>query len=58
MPECRFEDGEPAVARYAMSDGCVCFPNDRVQDLCSQHEHRASPLGNMMLLIDYVKEEQ
>ena len=37
MPQCRFEDGSPAVARLSTPRGCVCFPEDREQDLCAQH---------------------
>lgn len=36
-PLCRHGDGLLAVARFAMSEGCVCFPDDREQDLCAQH---------------------
>ena len=53
MPDCRF-CGEPAVAHYAMSAGCICYPNDREQDLCAQHENRATPLGRMVMVEDYV----
>lgn len=54
-PACVF-CGAPAVARYAMDRGCFCRPDDRVQDLCAQHEYKASPLGSMDLLIDYAGE--
>jgi hypothetical protein len=49
---CRFGCG-PAIARYAMDRGCVCFPDDREQDLCAQHVVRATPLGGMELIEAY-----
>jgi hypothetical protein len=52
---CRF-CGTPAVAVYALSDGCMCFPDDREQALCAQHEDRATPLGDMTLLRDFAPE--
>ena len=36
-PPCRFNDGLPAVARFSTPTGCVCYPDDREQDLCGQH---------------------
>lgn len=51
-PLCRFGD-RPAIARYALSDGCVCYPDDREQDLCVQHILRATPLGTMKKLVVY-----
>lgn len=52
-PLCRFECGW-AIARYAMDAGCVCFPDDREQDLCAQHIVRSTPLGSMTLIRKYV----
>jgi len=49
---CRFCSSE-AVARFSMSAGCVCYPDDREQDLCVQHVLRATPLGTMQLVEDY-----
>ena len=54
---CRFGDGAPAAAVYAMSGGCVVYPGDREQALCLQHEARATPLGTMTLLRDLLEEE-
>lgn len=51
-PPCRF-CGMPSIARYAMDEGCICYPDDREQDLCMQHENRATPLGSMELMINY-----
>lgn len=48
-PLCRF-CGTPAVVLVAMSRGCVCYPNDREQWLCSQHELRSEPLGTWEIL--------
>lgn len=49
---CRFSENtpqhtSPAVARYALSHGCVCFPEDREQDLCLQHAHDCGFLGTV-----------
>jgi hypothetical protein len=52
MPHCRFGDGE-AIGRFALSDGCVAFPEDREQDLCWHHARRATPLGSFELIADY-----
>jgi hypothetical protein len=46
---CRF-CGDVAAARYALSAGCLCYPDDREQDLCVQHIIRASPRGSMQLV--------
>lgn len=48
-PVCRFGCG-PAVGRFAFSKGCVCFPDDRVQDLCAQHACHSTPIGTMCLI--------
>lgn len=53
-PQCRFGDGD-AVARFRLSRGCVCFPDDREQDLCCQHIARATPLGTLELIVEYVQ---
>lgn len=53
-PTCRFDDGNIAIARFAMDRGCVCYPDDREQDLCAQHVLRATPLGSMTLIRRYV----
>lgn len=44
--------GERAVAVFAMSEGCVVYPDDREQALCWQHAHKAAPLGSMELTRD------
>jgi hypothetical protein len=36
-PVCRFGDGLPAVARFRTPYGCICYPDDREQNLCGQH---------------------
>lgn len=51
LTPCRFGDG-PAVAVFALSDGCACFPDDREQALCAQHALKASPIGAMTLTKD------
>ena len=55
MTDCRFRStapahDDPAVIRVALDEGCICFPDDREQDLCAQHAVRATPLGNMELV--------
>lgn len=48
---CRFcSDG--AVAVFTLSDGCICYPDDREQALCWHHAMRATPLGGMELRQD------
>jgi hypothetical protein len=49
---CRFDHRAPADAIYALSDGCLCYPDDREQALCRQHIDRATPLGTMTLVRD------
>jgi len=50
--KCRFCDDE-AVAKYTFSNGCVCYPEDREQNLCLQHIVKSNPLGSMVLIEDY-----
>lgn len=49
MSVCRF-CGQPAAVRVALSQGCLCYPDDREQYLCGQHLLRATPLGTMTLI--------
>lgn len=48
---CRF-DGSPATVLVALSDGCICHPEDREQWLCEQHFDRMTPLGTYHVLED------
>lgn len=50
---CRFGDG-PAIARFALDQGCIAFPDDRVQDLCAYHCRKAQPLGSFEIIEDYL----
>lgn len=50
---CRFDDGNYAVGRFAFSDGCVCYPDDKEQDLCIQHVVKSTPLGSFECLHSY-----
>jgi hypothetical protein len=51
---CRFcGEGSSAVGKYAMPEGCFCYPNDREQALCAQHVIRATPIGAMELVVIY-----
>jgi hypothetical protein len=52
MKRCRFCD-QKAITKYELSDGCICFPEDKEQYLCLQHESRAIPLGDMILLEEF-----
>lgn len=56
MIACRFGDSSPAVARFAMDRGCVCYRDDREQDLCAQHIINAEPLGSMEVIEVYEPE--
>lgn len=51
---CRFV-GCPrlAIGRYEVSEGCVCFPQDREQDLCIQHAESATPIGTFRIMLVY-----
>lgn len=58
MTYCRFKDlndrhTDPVVVRVALSEGCLCFPNDKEQDLCAYHFDKATPLGDMRIVEDY-----
>lgn len=55
VPLCRFCRW-PAVGIFELNRGCLCFPEDREQALCMQHVVRATPLGDMSLLIDLTVE--
>ena len=53
MPDCRHGDG-PAVARFRTPNGCVCFPDDREQDLCPQHIVKDGTIGpGVKMIADY-----
>jgi hypothetical protein len=53
MPSCR-HCGSPAVARFKTPQGCVCFPEDREQDLCMQHIIKDGMLGEgVEVVADY-----
>lgn len=53
MPKCRHCD-DHAVARYKTPQGCVCFPDDREQDLCMQHIIKDGMIGDdVEMIIDY-----
>lgn len=50
MPRCRFSDfnprhTEPAVVRVKLEAGCLCYPDDREQNLCWQHLHKLAENG-------------
>jgi hypothetical protein len=51
-PQCRFGDGE-AAAHVSVPGGCVCYPDDREQDLCLQHLSRCTPLDGLKVLGTY-----
>jgi hypothetical protein len=51
--KCRFETEfhkDKAVAVYILDRGCYCYPDDKIQALCAQHECNATPLGKMILV--------
>lgn len=39
-----------AVARFVMSEGCICYPHDRQQSLCIHHLGYSQPFGSMELV--------
>lgn len=53
MNLCSMGCGGEAIARFALSAGCVARRDDREQDLCYHHAMRSEPLGAMTLLLDY-----
>lgn len=44
---------DKAAGRYTMDRGCACFPDDREQDLCTNHALQSEPLGSMILVTVY-----
>jgi len=51
--KCRFGTElhqDMAVAVYIFDRGCYCYPNDKIQALCAQHECDATPIGRMILV--------
>ncbi len=48
---CRFGDSDPVVVRVELSAGCLCFPDDKTQDLCEYHYYKASPQGEMKVTV-------
>ena len=53
IPYCRHDHNVLAVARFSVDEGCVCFPEDREQDLCAQHIVKWGIIGNWSLLKVY-----
>lgn len=56
MIPCRFAEkgcDMPAVVQVGMDLGCVCFPDDQIQDLCVHHEMKSTPLGSFVVLGRY-----
>ena len=53
-PQCRFGDG-PAVGLFELPRGCIVYPDDREQLLCFYHAMRATPLGDIRLILDFTK---
>lgn len=44
--------GASAIAVFAMSGGCIVYPQEKIQSLCPQHIIRATPLGKIILIKD------
>lgn len=43
-----------AVARFKTPQGCVCYPDDREQDLCMQHVIKDGMIGpGVEIITDY-----
>lgn len=47
---CRFGHSVEAAVRVDLSEGCICFPEDREQALCAQHYVRMTPLGSVRVI--------
>jgi hypothetical protein len=52
--QCRFGCKQPAIARFSTPQGCACFPNDRVQDLCGQHFLKAESIAGMYTICIFI----
>ena len=48
---CRF-CGAPATVVAVLSNGCVCFRDDREQALCEQHWCNLEPIGRADVILD------
>jgi hypothetical protein len=44
---------DEALAIFAVSEGCLCRPDDREQALCLHHIMKATPLGSFELKEDF-----
>lgn len=44
--------GAPSCTVVALSHGCICYPDDRVQALCCHHAERITPLGSIDMVAD------
>lgn len=42
-----------AVGQYSTPEGCACYPNDRVQNLCGQHVIKGGMIGDYALVLIY-----
>ena len=45
-----------AMARFATSEGCAVFPDDREQDLCLQHVYTWGFVGGVLPVLIYIPE--
>jgi hypothetical protein len=54
-PRCRL-CSDYAVARFKTPNGCVCYPDDREQDLCAQHIIKWGVIGESELMQVYIPE--
>jgi hypothetical protein len=50
LVRCRFNGHAQAVALVALSHGCACYPEDRLQPLCPQHILSSEPLGSFQVV--------
>src|SRR3954464_9927239 len=50
LVRCRFNGHAQAVALVAVSRGCACYPDDRLQALCPQHIGSSEPLGSFLVV--------
>ncbi len=47
--KCRFCNSD-AIAQYKFDKGCICYLNDKIQNLCIQHVVRSTPINSMKLI--------
>lgn len=52
---CSFGDGEEALARLYLNDGCLGRPDDRLQDVCIHHLKSCAPRDEMRIIGSFAR---